>query len=610
MIFSMRKIFAFLFTTAFITGQLFGQNNMGIGTTTPNSNSLLELDNNGNPLGLLLPRQDRTTFALGATDRGMMVFDPTDGKVYTWDGFDWLSSTSEWILDPGNNLYTLVGGNVGIGTNNPLSKLSIAGNLAVGAPFAGSQAAPADGLAVRGNTGIGISTPVNRLGVAGSAAIGTGFAGVATAQPNGLIVEENVGIGYNGASDLYQLRVDIPNTNTTTRYAGYFLNSYNGGVTKYGIYSDVDIQGTSNKYGVYSVVTQPAGNSNSAFGYYTLVNHDGTGAAYGNYINTASSATTGTVYGVYATGEDRNYFSGDVGVGTTAPVARLHVAGDVYAANGVFATAGSSPLTASTNTDHIWHDDGPNAWNFVSDGTYKETGNSLLNAGRASLNAGTGGQNALNITSNSTWGTAINISNTDGGATPDTYSMVVAGTAHPTVANKTFAILQGTNPVIEIAPLFNIISLDPSGVTLVGIGTDVPDQQLTVDGQASKPGGGFWATFSDRRLKRDIRSFEDGLDELMQINPVRYKYNESSGFKDISQDYVGVIAQDIQQVLPYTVSANENKKAPDGSGYLTYDSSSLLYVLVNAVKELNEKVEKQQLEIEGLRNQTQTPRED
>jgi hypothetical protein len=404
--------------------------------------------------------------------------------------------------------------------------------------------------------------------------------------------------------------VDIPNTNRSTRYVGYFLNSYSGAVTKYGIYASADIEGTSNKYGVYSVVTQPAGNGTSAYGYYTLVNHDGTGNAYGNYINTGGSATTGTVYGVYATGEDRNYFQGDIGVGTTAPVARLHVAGDVYAANGVFATAGSNPLTASTNTDHIWHDDGPNAWNFVSDGTYKETGNSLLNAGRVSLNSGTAGQNAINITSNSTWGTAINISNTDGGTTPDTYSMVVAGTAHPTVANKTFAILQGTNPVIEIAPLFNIISLDPSGVTLVGIGTDVPDQQLSVDGQASKPGGGLWAGFSDRRLKRDIRSFDDGLEEIMQINPVRYKYNESSGFNDISQDYVGVIAQDIQQVLPYTVTANDNKKSPSGDGYLTYDSSSLLYVLVNAVKELNQKVEEQEREIERLKNLKDPPPEE
>lgn len=99
--------------------------NVGIGTISPNSNALLELQNNSNPLGLLLPRQDISTFpVMGASEAGIMVYNPTDNKVYTFDGNNWISSTSEWGVN-GNDIFNLNSGNVGIGTNNPLRKIHI-----------------------------------------------------------------------------------------------------------------------------------------------------------------------------------------------------------------------------------------------------------------------------------------------------------------------------------------------------------------------------------------------------------------------------------------------------------------------------------------------------
>ena len=44
-------------------------------------------------------------------------------------------------------------------------------------------------------------------------------------------------------------------------------------------------------------------------------------------------------------------------------------------ADGAFADRSGS------NIDHIWHNDGDNAWNFCSDTTYKNSGNSRINAG-------------------------------------------------------------------------------------------------------------------------------------------------------------------------------------------------------------------------------------
>src|SRR5580700_8443585 len=47
--------------------------------------------------------------------------------------------------------------NVGIGFSNPLSKLTVNGNLAVGANY--NIAAPANGALIQGITGIGTTTP-------------------------------------------------------------------------------------------------------------------------------------------------------------------------------------------------------------------------------------------------------------------------------------------------------------------------------------------------------------------------------------------------------------------------------------------------------------------
>lgn len=45
--------------------------------------------------------------------------------------------------------------------------------------------------------------------------------------------------------------------------------------------------------------------------------------------------------------------------------------------------------SGSSNIDHIWHNDSSNEWNFVSDGSYKQSGNSLLVAGGFKTPSGT-----------------------------------------------------------------------------------------------------------------------------------------------------------------------------------------------------------------------------
>ncbi|MGD8500511.1 MAG: tail fiber domain-containing protein, partial [Phycisphaerales bacterium] len=116
----------------------------------------------------------------------------------------------------------------------------------------------------------------------------------------------------------------------------------------------------------------------------------------------------------------------------------------------------------------------------------------------------------------------------------------------------------------------------------VGIGTTDPGTyRLAVKGSAAKSvGGSSWATFSDARLK-DIRGdYEAGLSEVCQLAPVRYSYKPDND-QDLPADgeSVGVVAQQVQEVLPEAVEGNAD-------GCLMVNNDPIIWAMVNAVKEL------------------------
>ena len=95
---------------------------------------------------------------------------------------------------------------------------------------------------------------------------------------------------------------------------------------------------------------------------------------------------------------------------------------------------------------------------------------------------------------------------------------------------------------------------------------------------ASVTATGNITAYSDATLKTEIHTINDALGIVGKLRGVNYKWL-SNGQEDI-----GVIAQEVQQVVPEVIKETED-------GIKTVDYGRLVSVLINAVNELNEKLD-------------------
>jgi len=89
-----------------------------------------------------------------------------------------------------------------------------------------------------------------------------------------------------------------------------------------------------------------------------------------------------------------------------------------------------------------------------------------------------------------------------------------------------------------------------------------------------------YATSSDYRLKEDFKNF-NGLDKISAIKVYDFKFKNSENRMD------GVIAHELQEVLPYAVTGEK-----DGERMQGVDYSLIVPTLVKAIQELNERLNK------------------
>lgn len=134
------------------------------------------------------------------------------------------------------------------------------------------------------------------------------------------------------------------------------------------------------------------------------------------------------------------------------------------------------------------------------------------------------------------------------------------------------------------------LGVDVSGS--VGIGVDFTndfplDYKLTVSGSIKATGTVFQG--SDERLKKDIYPIDNALSKIDSIDGVNFTY------KDTDEKSIGVIAQQIQKILPEVVSEQNN-------GYLNVNYSGIVPVLIEAVREQKSIIDNLVKRIETLEN--------
>ena len=146
-----------------------------------------------------------------------------------------------------------------------------------------------------------------------------------------------------------------------------------------------------------------------------------------------------------------------------------------------------------------------------------------------------------------------------------------------------FPVQNGSNQGVYQNVLF-ITGASGTGTTIagsVGIGTNAPqaDYRLTVvdslyvGGRVSAAG---YTTRSDYDLKDEIQSLNYGLNEVIQMKPVKYTY------KSNGEQQLGFIAQDIGTLIPESVHFDS---------FMGVDYQSIIPILTKAIQQQQAQIE-------------------
>lgn len=493
-------------------------------------------------------------------------------------------------------------GNVGIGTTNPLNRLHVySTTLADGLSVDGTNS---PSIILRSNGTIKGYAPAISSGVgsfftdsvAGDFAFRSEANNILFGRGSGAstmaVVGGNVGIGTTTPNAKLSVK-----ESSTAEAVGLDLANINGsGSDQTSVAINLHHFGDTNP--AVKIVAQESGAS--------------------TYLGNLQFHTRGTNSDISPTERMRIDASGNVGIGTSAPAYRLDVAGDVNVTGDLKVNAltigrgggsisgntalgenallsntfgegnvanGSDALRSSTTGDY-------NTANGRSALRMNTTGYQNVATGFQALYSNTTGrQNTANgvsaLQSNTTGMGNIGVGYNAGSAiTTGNYNVVIGSNTGSSIATVSNTVLIADGQGNER------IRVDSAGA--VGIGTTAPSYNLDVSGTLRVTGtaytnGGYttWTAASDQRLKDIHGSYDRGLADILGIDIVRFQYkaNNTMGL-DSSKEFVGVTAQNLQTAIPEAVNEETSGHL---KGYLTINTTPVLWTLVNAVKELYHK---------------------
>ena len=156
--------------------------------------------------------------------------------------------------------------------------------------------------------------------------------------------------------------------------------------------------------------------------------------------------------------------------------------------------------------------------------------------------------------------------------------------------------LKGTTLGIGTVTVATLSAGDVSTVGVLGIGVDNPAYKLHVAapntstiaisafGEIHAGGDIISSSSSDRRQKTNIKKLDNALDKVLTLDGVEYDWNEMAAAHRIGKHDVGVIAQQVEEVLPDAVEHRE-------TGMMAVRYERLVPLLIEAIKELKSEID-------------------
>ena len=365
---------------------------------------------------------------------------------------------------------------------------------------------------------------------------------------------------------------------------------------------------TTNTITIGSTSTALGGTSTTLAGLTSVSSTGFTGALTGNASTATTLATARTINGTSFNG------SADITIANLVSGSAQITAGSTTGfATGVKTQLDANTVVSGSGQINVASTTGDIALGTRTSGSYVA---SLVAGTNITLsnNSGEGATPTIGLTNNSTTigTTAISLgssSTTLAGLTSVTstgFTGALTGNASTATTLQTARAINGVNfdgsAAITVTAAAGTLSgatlaagVTASSLTSVGTLTTLTVSGATATGALTVTGaitatGDITAFFtSDKRHKNNIQTIPNALEKVTKLNGVTWEWNDDVNEVTKSTPKTGLIAQEVQEVLPEVVKTRDD-------GFLALDYSKMMGLLVEAIKE-------QQIQIEELKAQ-------